>query len=700
VTDALLYVHRSADGKLTIQLKAQPSDDLPDPSTYYRVSPIFRVWPDLAGEVDFSGEIVFAFYILDSAYRVISEIGARLPTAKPFLWFSHGLASVILISPDPSLISDVDLLVSDYQIASEKWKVTDGVIGETELSFADPPVVDLPDFAITDYSSLPEDVCTIVREFNHSLNKAVWLSRLFMPCEMSTYRLLLKAVNDIIATLVQYHTTHSTEIFNTAGEAIQTGNEDHLARRKAIHQLQDRLVQINSALSYLMSQAFAGVVPIMQRECLIRNYSLLGVGTAVAGISALARRVEFVFENTPIDLVIEREFRGRSKLEGWLTPGSYDVRSWDQPQFGVDEYLNRVPKPPHIPKLIYLSGRLGFREAEFSVSSALQVLSAANSVGWSLMTLTHELLHGHVRELMSAILIRPSESSNVSDFHTLVADYNREKNNRSEREIDRFDSLRFIILHYCEQVANFGSLSHSSRFRPAKNGKLRAPALDLDAETLREILESEYRNISEIMVHVLDFYYFYNAEPTNYLPFIWESWSKVPSVLKNIEHYLLRSIVTIAAKLTGRRHERFTAAVAIVHEQIKNAGKRNPTNEVLREAIEVLKNADKVAEMRLPFYPSLLIADLTAKILRARSLHVALLGDDPNLDVGPTGFRYALRSGTFVDDQVVSPTAFLLGVLDEALSVPKLAGSQRESAWVYLALASSTSLRGGSPDVR
>ncbi len=700
MTEAHLYVHRSAEGKLTVQLTAQPSDDLPDPSTYYRVSPIFRVWPDLAGEVDFSGEVVFAFYILDNAYRVISEISARLPRVRPFLWFSHGLASVIVISPEPSLISEVDMLVTNHQIASEKWKVTDGLIGQPELSFPpDPPAVDLPDFAVADYSSLPEDVCTIVREFNHSLNKAVWLSRLFMPRELSTYRLLLQAVNDIIATLVQYH-VDASGTSDAAGETIQTGNEDHLARRKAIHQLQDRLVQINSALSYLMSQAFAGVVPIMQRECLIRNYSLLGVGTAVAGISALARRVELVFENTPIDLVIEREFRGRSKLEGWLTPGNYDVRSWDQPQFGVDEYLNRVPNPPHIPKLIYLSGRLGFREAEFSVSSALQVLSAADSVGWSLMTLTHELLHGHVRELMSAILIRPSESSNINDFHALVADYHREKHNRSEREIDRFDSLRFIILHYCEQVTTFGSLSFSSQFRPTRDGKLRAPMLDLDAETLREILELEYRNISEIMVHVLDFFYFYNAEPANYLPFVWESWSKVPSVLKNIQHYLLRSVVTIATKLDGTRHERFTAAVAIVHEQITIAAKRNPANEVLREAIDVLENADKVAEMRLPFYPSLLIGDLTAKILRARSLHVALLGDDLNLDAGPTSFRYAIRSGTFVDDQVISPTAFLLGVLDEALSVPKLAGSQRESAWVYLALASSTSLRGGGPDVR
>ncbi|MFL5381068.1 MAG: hypothetical protein ACJ8GN_00955 [Longimicrobiaceae bacterium] len=700
MTDALLYVHRSAEGKLTIQLKPQPSDDLPDTSTYYRVSPIFRVWPDLAGEVNFSAEVVFAFYILDSAYRVISEIGARLPRVKPFLWFSHGLASVIVISPEPSLIWEVDELVSRHQIASEKWRVVDGALIEDPiLSFPDPPVVTSADFSITDYSSLPEDVCTIVREFNHSLNKAVWLSRLFMPRELSTYRRLLQAVNDIIETLVRYHGTGLVETSDDAGNTSQTGNGDHLARRKAIHQLQDRLVQINSALSYLMSQAFAGAVPIMQRECLIRNYSLLGVGTAVAGISALARRVELIFESTPIDLVIQHAFRGRSKLEGWLTPGTYDVREWDQPQFGVDEYLNEVPQPPHIPKLMYLSGRLGFREAEFSVSSALQVLSAANSIGWSLMTLTHELLHGHVRELMSAILIRPSEASTVNDFQKLVEDYHREKDGLSEREIDRFDSLRFIILHYCEQVASFGSLSYSSRFRP-KNGKLLAPKLDLDAESLRELLELEYRNISEIMVHVLDFYYFYNAEPENYLPFVWESWSKVPSVLKNIQHYLLRSIVTIAAKLNGTRHERFTAAVSIVREQIKIAGERNPTNEVLREATAVLNNAATVAEMRLPFYPSLLIGDLTAKILRARSLHVSLLGDDPNLDVGPTGFRYAIRPATFVDDQVISPTAFLLGVLHEALRVPELEGSQRESAWVYLALASSTSLRGGGPDVR
>lgn len=689
--EAQLFVHRTIDSKLRVQLEpASPDYPPPSPASYYRVSPIFKVDPQLDDDTNHAGEVTFGFYLVDRAYRVVAELKARAPQVMPYLWFSHGLASLIAISSHADVFRQLEAIFASRQIASEYWTVRAGDVIAQDPHYPEVPPLALEGFAISDYSALPEDLRTIIKEFAHSLNKAVWLSQRFMPTELHTYEMLLKAVNDLITELVDLHsiTPHSTSV------VPETAGEDHLARQKMIHQLEDRIVQINSALSYLMSQSFAGVVPILQRECLIRNYSLLGIGTAVAGISALARHVERVFEATPIDLVIENSFPTLPKLQGWSNFEMYDVREWRESWRGVDQYLSRESTPAHVLKLIYMSGRLGFREAEFSVSSALQVLSAANTVGWSLMTLTHELLHGHVRELMSAIIVHPSEQP-LSQFRAVYDDYQKEMGNRSERRISQLDSLRFIIFFYCEQVAAFGSLTRPSALESNANGVLAAAEPALESDTIRGILESEYRNISEIMVHVLDYYYFYNAQPEIYLPFIWVSWSKVPSVLKHVEHYLLRSILAVASGLPGKVSERFLAAVSVVTEQIAAASRRDPSNDLLCEALLVLRNEEKIEQLRMPFYPSVLIADVTANILRARSLHAALLGDDPNLDASESGWFYRIPLESFIDDQVSSPTAFLLGTLTDSLTNSTLEGSQRASAWIFLALASSTPLRGG-----
>ena len=550
MTEALLFVHRTREGKISVKLEpASPDYPPPSPSSYYRVSPIFKVRPDLVDDVDWSGEVIIAFYILDQAYSVIAELSARAPHAMPFIWFSHGLASILTISSHEEIVAAVDEIVAVRRIASERWHILAGQLnGEPILTFSDAaPNFDGSEYTFEDYSILPEGLRTIVKESAHSLNKAVWLSRLFMPSELRTYKMLHSAVNEMVTELVLRHSGRAS------GEGAHMEDRfDHLENRKAVHQIEDRLVQINSALSYLMSQSFAGVVPILQRECLIRTYSLLGVGTAVAGVSALARHVESVFENAPIDLVIEREFRKIGKLDGWYNLGIDHNRDWDDAKRGLDEHLSEVGTLPHVPKLVYFSGRLGFREAEFSVSSALHVLAAANTVGWSLMTLTHELLHGHVRELISAILIG-SDDDPSSAFDSAFKFYeterdtlrrpNRQRNRNSDsREalgVTQLDSLRFIIFYYCEQVTVFGSLTRPPRFSKTDDNLTEAGRPRLSADAVRDVLETEYRNISEIMVHVLDYNYFYDAQPEVYLPFVWESWSKVPAVQKNVSHYLL-----------------------------------------------------------------------------------------------------------------------------------------------------------------
>ncbi|MDO8723253.1 MAG: hypothetical protein Q7J31_13670, partial [Syntrophales bacterium] len=69
----------------------------------------------------------------------------------------------------------------------------------------------------------------------------------------------------------------------------------------------------------------------------------------------------------------------------------------------VIRWQGKVSRRAWYPKLPYFSGRLGFRETEHTISAAVQSLEAGSDLEWSLLTVTHELLHGHVRNLITVL---------------------------------------------------------------------------------------------------------------------------------------------------------------------------------------------------------------------------------------------------------------------------------------------------------
>ncbi|HEV8582184.1 MAG TPA: hypothetical protein VGX68_24200, partial [Thermoanaerobaculia bacterium] len=83
---------------------------------------------------------------------------------------------------------------------------------------------------------------------------------------------------------------------------------DSVTRIKLIHQRTDRIVQINSALSYVTSQLHSGTLPILERRCLVRRYSLLGIGTAIRALVRLARHVEVAFSEGRVESVLVNLF--------------------------------------------------------------------------------------------------------------------------------------------------------------------------------------------------------------------------------------------------------------------------------------------------------------------------------------------------------------------------------------------------------
>jgi hypothetical protein len=52
----------------------------------------------------------------------------------------------------------------------------------------------------------------------------------------------------------------------------------------------------------------------------------------------------------------------------------------------VTIYNNKIKQRELYPKLPYFSGRLSFRESEYTISAAIQAISSDDSLEWSLLT--------------------------------------------------------------------------------------------------------------------------------------------------------------------------------------------------------------------------------------------------------------------------------------------------------------------------
>ena len=311
----------------------------------------------------------------------------------------------------------------------------------------------------------------------------------------------------------------------------------------------DRIVQINGAFSYVISQAFFGAPPINHRAPLVGRYSLLGVGRAHRALVNLVRQIERAFQRFSVPASIHDKWGEAPPLECPPAEWAFGSASWAQRRH-PDHLLQESASPQQNPKLTYFSGRLGYRESEHSISAAIHSLTCADSPEWHISTMTHEILHGHVRDILAAVFKRSrnSDAERLGDFWKQI--FERFCAHMRGQPVGGFslvDSVRSVILSYCCLTQTFGSMtrspSTSSAFADGADeriGELRLPGHD---QELRQCLALEYKNISEIIVHVLDMFYFYSDEFDKYNRSVWLSWRTVPAVLNDIRQYVLRALL-------------------------------------------------------------------------------------------------------------------------------------------------------------
>ena len=625
-----------------------------------RLSPIFPVVLEASDADPLKDCSYIGFFCPLQAFEFI---GKQPKPIRERLWFSHGLASTIRFGKTKEEVLQT-IEGQDSEIAAyEIWSLNAGVV-EIEEQWTRP--VGDHRCVLTTFSDLSKDARRLLEEIQVSMHEAARCASIYMPEQLTKLQRITVSVNELINELRYFEDPVNRPVPVHFSKKTPISAEDP-AFHQRINQSLSHLIALNSALSYAVSQTSHGAVPILKRPCLIATYSLLGIGTAYRAVSSVAGYVEGVFEKHPILWVLDKSYRSVNGVEVFADAVRYKVQDWRDAATGIDNFLPKSQQELSRPKLAFFSSRLGFGEAHFSVTAAAQVLHAADTVRWSLMTLTHELLHSHVTGILATIFSETEAdclSQNLfNKYHTEFKEW--AKNGQKGTPLKLLDCLRYIIFNFSLyrqkallQVRNLADTTASADI---------GSKLPEDAEIFRSIYSHSLRLLEEIIVHTLDLRYFYRGDHDLFLELLWESWTTVPAVVGDLETYILRSLVTIATlEHSGSVSDRYKLAREKLTLKLRALCKRNVRNIFLRKALEHVENSGKSKRLILLFYSALYIADMAATFLFSETIEAAFWSNDTNIEPSTSGLpNYALETGAFNGEAVSNPIPFLASRLRE-----------------------------------
>lgn len=552
-------------------------------------------------------------------------------------YISHGHACAVVLLDDAAeaieltVNKELALNLAGYEI----WPYRNGLLLTDEV------VVETPTAPPTWVAPVPirhEDLgfeaAAQIRQFNGNMAVFSQFASQYASDLQPLVDWLYNSIEDIAVELEQIY--NHTEL------------EEPQVRRSIA--LESVLVETNSILTLYCSQLGSGALPVFRGTYPVGEYSLLGIG----GMCREAWRIYSHLNETfaKFDHVgrIQRCYQARPPFDPFEPSTRTDFGTWYGSNIAIRDLDDGVSEGfrYHMP---VFSSRWGFHESLHSISLSWQCIYAAATKEWNLLTLTHEFLHAHVRDILATILEMP-DSASVED---LLKRYNA-------RDIGA-NALESMQVAFIEALIG---LNGSSRLAQAIHGEINeAESVSvpdyLTEQSLRLLMRSQSGMVHEIIVHVLDFLYVYDAREDDYINSIWSSWSLIPSVSERIEHYVLRTICALSASCSdlGPSHEIFDECVTrlkTVLQQIENRPRLRPA---MRRAIEVLENETALKRIGTEFMGARYVVHLVKAFLYDPELNAALIRDT-NTTIQNGRPTYALNVGDYTGDDIQSPIAFLL----------------------------------------
>ncbi len=334
-----------------------------------------------------------------------------------------------------------------------------------------------------------------------------------------------------------------------------------------------------------------------------------------------------------------------------------------------------------VPLLTYFSLRHGFMESKFSVTAASEALTSETMPQWTLMTLSHEIMHSRVRTIFQALFGKVWGDSDYSlineEFYRDFAEWIEQRSAPQKTKIA--PGLRNVILHFCYAIELFSDPIL------AKNDAL---SRTVTIEKLSECYSRHKQLAIEMIVHFHDYYFSYAYQPKMYLMSLWASWIKVAAPYTRTEEYLTRSLATVAC---GAGTEP-TAAYATSVEHIRDALDSLEAKDVCSPLFQEIRSLVDSEEVRALFKPMYYLIDQVRLFFASQTIasNIDKIDKDPFSEGSFRAEDYSASIYVFREEgETISPIRYSLAALFRALSdSPPSVDRQWLTAWNYMVISS------------
>jgi|GEM_PF-4777493 len=632
--------------------------------------------------------------------RPLDLISALEGDCRKLTLFGCGMCSVVLIAPDRSILESIVRTVAENLYAWERWDIVDKVLENCEDNFETQRLITLKQLDFSIDANLSHSTTWLIDELFLNLTRFYQNAQRYAPFVVEEIEALANDVNEIIAEIRRDEDRQQCmyETFSLVdNESLHQAHVELFGAKKRLNANVDLLVQLNSALVYAVSQAFAGCIPIRQSFPHISHHSLLGTGTAWRAVQRVCSSIFSTF----------RDASCPEKLREYLEEERGDAFA-----LGSDQELSELRLNTRV---VHFSTRSGFGESDAAITCPSQTLQVCDQPEWSLCTTTHEILHAHVRELIAAIFCETTGDEVPNPFDESLAavvtgyrKYLAKSDNAASPTVSPLHRLRYGLLEFAiEYRANIAKAKdkhgiEKTEFDADEMVEVTV-TLPHDIEMIFRAFKKSFRLMEETVVHILDLHYFFAQDLELFSDSLWHSWSIVPSVIEKLDWYILRTLLALASTTNGDQpYQRLADAAKILSDSLNKVIARQNGSVI---ASEVLRRLDTTSPdgtggrrsspflkwLDLLFPACLPLVDLTTKFLLNRQL-----AREFNLSRGDTldgEGHFPIDLPNFDTRGIANPIALIhdrlkIGLDSEGMRTISHTEMARRSAWLLLTLSS------------
>ncbi len=579
-----------------------------------------------------------SFYFASRPHHALGRLKLELSAEESDrAYFSQGLASIVILDVD--IERSRELLGLFPTTDFEYWPIENGHV-EAKAIVAERQIQPSTDrFSIRVEPTGTTELDVYVEQIVSSLATLWHFYAIHAPSELVT----INRVWQFAERLIKHHQEQSLANSWAAAE-----------RQNAII---SALVELSAALSYSVTQGTSGVSPILANPSPFPHHSLLGVGFAVRALTKFTRYMEAAFGQRSAADVIKRSFCLRKISLKRLSTYDSGVHHKAKPLTSIEDFDEggEFPESVAVPLLAQFSLRHGFKESKFSVTAASESLTAGTLPQWTLMTLSHEIMHSRVRDIFQALFGTSWRDATPFDHWE---QYYREfsqwyEANDPAAEIPMDQAFRNAVLMFCLAA---GRLERSDA----------RDILDGPQEVFEEYRRHKMLAV-ELFVHFHDYYFVYACQQRLYAMGIWASWTKVAAPYLRPLEYLIRTLATIATGTGLAPRPAFISAIEQFEDtllMLESKGVSSPLFDKIREYMKGKERERTFGRFKAAYY----LLDHVRRGFSSRTISSKIdrIEQDPfaegSSDAGDYSASIYAYGGTD-DSEFVSPVRFCLSSL-------------------------------------